>query len=219
MIYCISDIHGCFEEFTELLSKIKFKDSDTLYILGDIIDRGDKIFECTELVKNAHNIKFVRGNHEQMMIDYYQNGESRWDRNGGPYTREQAARYFNNEQALNNFILYLDSLPLYEILENINGNNFFLSHAGLDSSKSIENQNPNDLLWSREKFYLNKGLEGYLCIFGHTPTSHIDFSEKGVWKDKYFNDKINIDCGCVYGGSLCAICLEDLSVNYVQHKD
>ena len=38
--YVISDIHGMYNKFTELLNKIKLKDTDTLYILGDVLDRG-----------------------------------------------------------------------------------------------------------------------------------------------------------------------------------
>lgn len=38
--YVISDIHGMYNKFIELLNKIKLKDTDTLYILGDVLDRG-----------------------------------------------------------------------------------------------------------------------------------------------------------------------------------
>lgn len=38
--YVISDIHGQYNMFIELLDKINLKDTDTLYILGDVLDRG-----------------------------------------------------------------------------------------------------------------------------------------------------------------------------------
>ena len=38
--YVISDIHGMYNKFVELLNKIKLKDTDTLYILGDVLDRA-----------------------------------------------------------------------------------------------------------------------------------------------------------------------------------
>ena len=38
--YVISDIHGEYDKFTTLLEKIDLKDMDTLYILGDVLDRG-----------------------------------------------------------------------------------------------------------------------------------------------------------------------------------
>ena len=40
MRYIISDIHGCYNEYMELLQKINFSDTDELYVLGDAIDRG-----------------------------------------------------------------------------------------------------------------------------------------------------------------------------------
>ena len=45
MTYAISDIHGCYEEYIKLLEKIGFSEYDTLYILGDICDRGEKPME------------------------------------------------------------------------------------------------------------------------------------------------------------------------------
>ena len=40
MIYAVSDIHGCYDKFLGLLDLIKFSDHDTMYILGDMVDRG-----------------------------------------------------------------------------------------------------------------------------------------------------------------------------------
>ena len=40
--YVMSDIHGEFEKYISMLQKIEFKDEDTLYILGDVIDRGER---------------------------------------------------------------------------------------------------------------------------------------------------------------------------------
>ena len=38
--YVISDIHGQYDTFMRMLKQIKFCEEDTLYILGDAIDRG-----------------------------------------------------------------------------------------------------------------------------------------------------------------------------------
>ena len=40
MHYVISDIHGCYTQFAELLNLIRFKDTDILYVLGEIVNRG-----------------------------------------------------------------------------------------------------------------------------------------------------------------------------------
>lgn len=42
MRYIISDIHGCYAEYKELLDKIHLRDDDMLYILGDTLDKGPK---------------------------------------------------------------------------------------------------------------------------------------------------------------------------------
>ena len=41
MTYVMSDIHGQYEKYAQMLEKISFSDEDTLYILGDVLDRGD----------------------------------------------------------------------------------------------------------------------------------------------------------------------------------
>ena len=40
MQYAVSDIHGCSDKYVVLLRRLGLKDSDTLYVLGDMIDRG-----------------------------------------------------------------------------------------------------------------------------------------------------------------------------------
>lgn len=40
MIYAMSDIHGCYEKYRDMLETIKFAADDTLYVLGDVLDRG-----------------------------------------------------------------------------------------------------------------------------------------------------------------------------------
>lgn len=91
--YCISDIHGCYDEFMELLEQIKFNPAnDTLYILGDAIDRGDRPVDCLRYIKHAKSVHMLMGNHEVMMLDFY-NGtnQRRWWRNGCESTMEQLA--------------------------------------------------------------------------------------------------------------------------------
>ena len=40
MIYAVSDLHGCYDKYRNMLEKIHFSETDTLYILGDVVDRG-----------------------------------------------------------------------------------------------------------------------------------------------------------------------------------
>lgn len=70
-VYVISDIHGCYDTFIKLLENSEFDiNNDVLYILGDIIDRGDKTLEMYEWVKERinKNVFMILGNHEDMFI-------------------------------------------------------------------------------------------------------------------------------------------------------
>lgn len=40
MVYCISDLHGDYFKYRALLENLSFQSRDTLYVLGDVIDRG-----------------------------------------------------------------------------------------------------------------------------------------------------------------------------------
>ena len=54
--YVISDIHGQYDMFMELLGKIPLKDSDTLYILGDVVDRGPHPIKTLQKLKEMSNV-------------------------------------------------------------------------------------------------------------------------------------------------------------------
>ena len=66
MIYVMSDLHGCYDKYINMLEKINFKYDDTLYILGDVIDRGDDGIKILSDMMKRHNIVTLLGNHEYM---------------------------------------------------------------------------------------------------------------------------------------------------------
>jgi serine/threonine protein phosphatase 1 len=200
-----------------LLEKIEFNPlNDTLYILGDAIDRGEKSIECLDFIMKTKNVHFLIGNHEQMMIDFYNKMDiwGNWDNNGNETTKRQLKSLNTAERK--KIFAYIKKCPYYMTV-NVNGKQYFLSHAGLNVFISLKNQPQSALIWSREDFYTNEALEDYICIFGHTPTPFIyDSAECSVWFDKEYRDKICIDCGCVYGGALAALRLDDGEIFYIK---
>lgn len=56
MIEGTSDIHGEYDKFMELLDKIKLKETDTLYILGDILDRGPHPIKTLRKLMDMPNV-------------------------------------------------------------------------------------------------------------------------------------------------------------------
>ena len=67
MIYVMSDLHGCFEEYKRMLEKIDFRRSDTLYILGDIVDRGSQSIQILQDMMVRSNVFPILENHEYML--------------------------------------------------------------------------------------------------------------------------------------------------------
>ena len=69
-IYVCSDIHGMYDLYCRMLKTIQFSDSDHLYILGDMIDRGPDGNKILLDVIKRENVTCLIGNHEHMMWHY-----------------------------------------------------------------------------------------------------------------------------------------------------
>ena len=68
MIYVMSDIHGNSRRFNSIMEQIQLKDTDTLYILGDVIDRYPDGIRILRKLMKMNNVKMLLGNHEYMML-------------------------------------------------------------------------------------------------------------------------------------------------------
>lgn len=72
--YVMSDIHGMYDVYMEAMKKLKKE--DYVYILGDVIDRGDEGIRIIEDImarcanpRNNPKITFLLGNHEMQFLD------------------------------------------------------------------------------------------------------------------------------------------------------
>mgnify|MGYP000777100282 CR=1 FL=1 len=66
--YVISDIHGEYEKFMELLEEIELEENDTLYVLGDVLDRGKHPIKTVLKLMEMPNAICLVGNHEVMAL-------------------------------------------------------------------------------------------------------------------------------------------------------
>lgn len=124
--YVISDIHGCYLEFIEMLNKIHFSENDKLYILGDIFDRGPEPLKILDYILERDNILLLKGNHEKMFQDSFKtNDYILWYYNGGIVTHNQLKKRGLGEML--NIYEYITNLSLIEVVDK-----FILVHAGLD---------------------------------------------------------------------------------------
>ena len=68
MIYAMSDIHGQYELFRNLMKQIPLGKDDTLYVLGDVVDRGSASIKILQYMMTNPNIIPIMGNHELMAL-------------------------------------------------------------------------------------------------------------------------------------------------------
>ncbi len=68
--FICGDLHGCFELLEEKLAEVNFnQQSDRLFSVGDIIDRGSSSEKALDYLKKSW-FHCIRGNHEQMFLDW-----------------------------------------------------------------------------------------------------------------------------------------------------
>lgn len=67
----IGDIHGCLGPLVQLLDALQLAPSDTLIILGDVIDRGPHsrgVIERLMTLRDQCQLCCIMGNHEEMLL-------------------------------------------------------------------------------------------------------------------------------------------------------
>jgi len=69
MIYVMSDIHGQKRRFDSVMKQINLQPEDTLYVLGDVIDRNPDGIKILRQIMAMPNAKMLLGNHELMMLN------------------------------------------------------------------------------------------------------------------------------------------------------
>jgi serine/threonine protein phosphatase 1 len=210
-IFVIGDIHGTASKLERLMEKLSISEEDTLVFIGDYIDRGpdskrviNTILEIRDVIDH---VICLRGNHEQMFLDYYyeNKGKALFIANGGLSTlMSYGFESAGGKDAINipgshmNFLTTLK--PYYET------DGYIFVHAGLRPGISLAEQDIKDLLLMRYEFINSEYDFGKTVVFGHTPLSY----------DRPFmkKNKICVDTGAVFGGKLT--CVELPSMNIYQ---
>ena len=67
--YVLSDVHGHLDCFESVLAQINLQPDDTLYVLGDVIDRGAHGIAILRKIMAMPNARMLLGNHEFMMLN------------------------------------------------------------------------------------------------------------------------------------------------------
>ena len=224
--YVMSDVHGKFETYQEMLNLIDFSNQDVLYILGDVVDRGEHPIKVLQHAVYADNIHLLMGNHEQMMYDAIlgkgktkEDASCMWEWNGGYSTIAELKGLTKSE--INTLLDAILKLKYYEIVE-IDNKKFFLSHAGIIMQPDDTfgqalrtNIGGNKILWNRRELLVYPNTSEYVFVHGHTPSGK--WTPDGEYKIYYYDNdkKINIDCGCARNKRLGCLRLDDMKEFYV----
>lgn len=232
--FAISDLHGYpVDKFKALLDKAGFSDADTLYILGDVIDRnGDGGISLLRYIMTQPNFEFILGNHEDMLLACSFLFDEITDDSVRAFSAENMADYFNylyngggitldalrklntdEPGAIGDILQFLRDAPLIGA-DTVNGRDFLLVHAGFDGfdkEKKLSDYEPSDLLWARPTME-TEYFDDIITVFGHTPTLYLSDEHRGkVIKTRTW---IDIDVGCSQGFPPALLRLDDLEVFY-----
>ena len=204
-IYAVGDIHGRFDKLSALMDKIDIDfESDTLVFIGDYIDRGPQSFEVVEylvdLKKRHPDTIFLKGNHEDL-LEKYLSGSDRLSYlyNGGQQTLDS---YMSRPRQKDAPLIPPEHLDFFKsLLMYYETDGYIFVHAGLRKKVSLNDQDPQDLLWIRKEFIQSNYDFGKVIVFGHTP----------LLEPLLRPNKIGIDTGAVYGNKLTCIRLPELA--------
>ena len=231
-IYCMSDIHGDFERYKKMLAAIDLMDTDLLFVIGDVVDRGTGSMEILKDMMMRSNVIPMIGNHEYMALNCLDflteeiteesisrmdpelmEGILQWQEVGGQATMDSFRKLSQEDKE--DILEYLSEFTLVEEVE-AGGKSFVLAHSGLlnfDEERDLDSYEPYEVLFERPDYDRRYFKDKYV-VSGHVPTRNI---EENPSPDRiYINSgNIAIDCGCGYGGTLGAIRLDDLKEFYV----
>ncbi len=219
--FIVSDLHGNGAVYDSIIGYLEnlAKDSNeeiTLYINGDLIDRGEdsaRIFlDVVERIETnkSFKIEYLAGNHELMM---YQEAlrlgdgslcRSSWyTENGGDATISGLYEYNLPKEKIDSLINFVSNLKLYhKFEEKIKDKNIVLVHSkcpevvldNCDLKIKDNNELVEDLVWARRENYEDRiGNKDYFTIRGHQAL----INRYGFY---YYSDQnyLVIDGGCAY---------------------
>jgi bis(5'-nucleosyl)-tetraphosphatase (symmetrical) len=188
--FFIGDVHGCAEEFAELVEKFSPSVDDKIYQVGDLINKGPGSVAAVEFILK-HNIKCVMGNHEAKLLQILNK----------PATQRTAKelKLLENVKKPEWIASIVSEFPLW-----LDTGKEILLHAGLEPGKELlEEMDAKAILtiriWNEKPWYEQAVFKERMVIFGHWAMNGlVDFPHaKGL------------DTGCVYGKLLTGYCPEE----------
>ncbi|MBR0386132.1 MAG: metallophosphoesterase [Erysipelotrichaceae bacterium] len=220
--YCISDLHGHWNNLARFLEKLKKR--DRVFLLGDVVDKGPESIRILQYVMQDERFTMLLGNHEHMMWQYLKTLSAsdyfQWVLlNHGSDTLSQYEKLTKEEQQ--EIMDFIENLPLNVPDLKVKGRMFYLVHAmpSSENPKTMKDLNYDgnaiaDYIWSR--YDGETLLADRTVIAGHTPVQFYGIAGQPFYsgEDLKSSDFIDIDgglAGSIEGCKLIALKLDDLT--------
>lgn len=201
----VGDIHGCYDEFQELLDKAAPSGDDEIIAIGDLVDRGPDSLKVLNFFRTTPNARSIMGNHERKHVRLFR-GEA------DPAPTQLVTRYQIGASDYPAAVAYMDSLPRYLDLPDA-----LLVHGFWEPGIPLAEQKDTVIAGTLtgEHHLRDNGLwPWYERYDGDKPVivGHRDYSG-GQKKPCVYKERVyGIDTRCVYGGSLTALWLPDFTL-------
>ncbi len=200
----IGDMHGCWQEFQQLLEKCGVDVDDRVIALGDIVDRGPASLDVLDYFRHASDARSLKGNHERKHVRSY-HGEI------NPADSQRFARREIGEEMYPDAVTFMDSLPHYIDLPEA-----LLVHGFYEPGVALEEQRTTVLVGTMSgQHYLEKKYNKpwYDLYDEDKPlvVGHLNYLKNGdplIVEDRVYA----IDTGCCKGGRLTALILPDFEL-------
>ena len=211
MMYAIGDVHGEADALREMLALLPVQPSDLVVFLGDVIDRGPSSFDCVEQIIGFNRCRkvFLHGNHEEAMLLFLQDGDSR-------ALDGMSAQPTLDDYAAHGYALApggIHSLPPSHLLFFAQGyswtlpfyitDEYIFTHAGWNLSLPLQRQSPDALRWGGVKGF-DTPVWTQTVVRGHVPFPKVMLARRKQY--------IGVDTGCGGGGLLSCVRLPDEKV-------
>ncbi len=196
------DIHGCLEEWRELIEKIKPTKQDLLVSVGDIIGKGPASRATLDFARKLPRFQVVTGNHELQFL-------RAWKKNNLETLTKDYQKHVVTELGpdFNKYMEWISTWPFYLDLPEA-----VIVHAGLRPHIPLEKQSKEDLCHLRNLEDGNPWHATYtgkkLVVYGHWAREGLCVKE----------NTIGLDSGCVYGKKLSALILPGREIVQVQAR-
>lgn len=202
--WVIPDIHGCKKTLCALITdKVKLNKSDTLYFLGDYIDRGPDSKGVIDYIRSLNdvgfNVRLLKGNHESYLLKALSKKPMTRSllRKKDTYQEIWSENYWkstlNSFGVQNIYEIPEDYIQWIERLEYfIEIKDFILVHAGLNFDIDNPFEDKQSMLWVREYEIIPEKINYRKIIHGHVPFN-LEFIQMNIESQQF--DFIALDNG------------------------